>query len=160
MKNDIVLEQFFSELQDASIKKDFDTMEEIYYEIEKHINSVSVHKIFFSELKNDEIILPPSVANRIGKIKNLEALLYKKSDCLELHLTPLTLTQWQNDFLYENFSAKQKNITIFKGQIIKSDSEIKESLNIVDGDIIKFDLSNGIIISKFDIQSLWLSLNL
>ena len=40
------------------------------------------------------------------------------------------------------------------------DDETKDFLNSTIGDIIKFDLSNGIIISKFNIQNLWLSLDL
>lgn len=53
----------------------------------------------------------------------------------------------------------QKNSTSRKN-IIVLDDETKDFLNITNGDIIKFDLSNGIIISKFNIQNLRLSLNL
>lgn len=159
-KRTTLLKQHFLELIDASAKKDFVAMNEIYCEIENLMSNKPSNSIFFSQLDNDKIVLPNCVVSYIEDYRSLEALLYKDSKCLELHLNSLSLEKWQEDFLTENFSAKCKKILRVEKNIIALDDETKEFLNITNGDIIKFDLSNGIIISKFNIQNLWLSLNL
>ena len=150
-KRTTLLKQYFLELIDASARKDFVAMNEIYCEIENIMSNKASNNIFFSQLDNDKIVLPYCVRHYIEDSVSLEALLYKDSKCLELHLDSLSLEKWQEDFLNKNFSAKCKKILR---------AEKKDFLNITNGDIIKFDLSNGIIISKFNIQNLWLSLNL
>lgn len=64
------------------------------------------------------------------------------SECLELHLNSLSLEKWQENFLNKNFSAKFKKILRIERNIIVLDDETRDFLNITDGDIIKFDLSN------------------
>lgn len=159
-KRTTLLKQYFLELVDASARKDFVAMNEIYCEIENIISNKASNNIFFSQLDNDEVVLPNCVRSYIEDSISLEALLYKDSKCLELHLDSLSLKKWQEDFLNKNFSAKCKKILRVGKNIIVLDDETKDFLNITNGDIIKFDLSNGIIISKFNIQNLWLSLDL
>ena len=159
-KRTTILKQFFLELIYASERKDFVAMNEIYSEIENIKSNKSSNNIFFSQLDNDTIVLPTCVVSHIADERRLEALLYKDSKCLELYLNPLSLDKWQENYLTKNFSAKCKNILQVERNIIALDNETKEFLNITNGDIIKFDLSNGIIISKFNLQNLWFSLNL
>ncbi|MBC8597444.1 hypothetical protein [Qingrenia yutianensis] len=155
-----ILRQYFLELIEATERRDFVAMNEIYCEIESIMHNKTLNNIFFSQLDNDKIVLPNCVGNHTEDSISLEALLYKDSECLELHLNSLSLEKWQENFLNKNFSAKFKKILRIERNIIVLDDETRDFLNITDGDIIKFDLSNGIIISKFNIQKLWLSLNL
>jgi len=160
MKKVSLIKQYFLDLINASTSKNFVEMNEIYCEIERILNGKISNKIFFSQLYNNKIILPNGVADCVGNSNFMESLLYRDCKCMELYLTPLSLKTWQESFLNKNFSAKSKKIIQIEKNTILVDNEIKEILDIDNEDILKFDLTNGITVSKLKIQNLWLSLNL
>ena len=149
-KNDYLI-KLQSEMIFAARKRNFKDMSEIYNEIEYiKYNKHTTTRIFFSELDENFSVRLPYRFKELRNKDKVDALIYPHSNLLEIYYTPLDLINWQKDFIKNDVGACYEKINVISDDVIFIGEEILHTLEWYVNDIMMIEVSNSIIISKFE----------